>query len=132
MIGQGQKRLTHLRGKVWNNKPLDAYFIGLFEKSFFTVFEDDVVVGHKEKRNIVLFSNLSCKLETILDPCPIGQCLLVGLQNHRAVRHGFGKGDLHLNTVHAIFHHLFDHLAVDIKGWVAQHNMGHEEDIFLV
>ena len=56
------------------------------------------------------------------------EAALAGAKDHRAVGDGLGKGDLQLDAVHPVGRHLPDHLAVDRKRWVAEHQVGHEQD----
>ena len=118
--------------QVRDDKPFDSGLFRFCKEGCFPVFEDDVVVGHKQKRDGVGGRHLRAEGQAVGDLCAVGQTVLVGLEDHRAVGHGFGEGQLHLDAVHAVFNHLPDYLPVDLEGGIAEHDMGHQQDILFL
>jgi hypothetical protein len=117
--------------QVRDDEAPDPDLLGLAQELLHPVFKEDVVVGHEQEGDVVLRRHLRGKGEAVGNRGPVGEGVLVGLDDHGAVGHGLGKGDLEFDHVHPVFHHLADHLAVHRKGWVAKDHMGHEQDLFL-
>jgi len=102
------------------------------KKTGFAISKNNVVIGHEEEGNIKCFRDFGGKFQTLGHGGSIFQSVLVRLDNHRAVSHRFGKGDLHLNEINTVFHHLSNHPPVHLKGRIAQNNMGHEQNFFVL
>ena len=93
------------------------------------VLKKDVVIAHEEERDVEGPRALSGKIETFLHGGARGQGLLIGVQDHRTVGNGLGKGDLQLHQINPRGHHGFNDLKRVFEGGISDDDVGHEQDL---
>ncbi len=130
LLAGRQVGLPLFRRQVGNDGAAKSDIPGPLEKGGLIVFEKDIVVGHEQKTDLGKRGrHILTKTKTLLDAGATVQALLTGLENHRAIGNGLGKGNLQFDAVHPVLGHLPDHLTIDRKGGIAEHQMGHQQDL---
>ncbi len=78
-----------LRRKIRDNGAFYSNFRHAGGKCIHAVFKENVAIGHEQKRNVKTVRHLLGKLKTFFHCGATVKGGLVGLEDHRPVRHGF-------------------------------------------
>jgi hypothetical protein len=100
-------------------------------KGIDAVFEENIVVGHEEKRDVEGFGHPGGKIDAVPDGYSSREGVLVGLEYHRTVGHWLGKGDLQLHQIDACLDHFPYNLEGGFQRRIADHDVGHQQDFFI-